>query len=246
MDPFICVSYTSKLWESHWSADAISWDFTSLFFYLQACFLHWTYWNLLGAVAFPACSAPQRRWKITLSSLCFQGIRAAALLSQNWALCCSDSTSLGLISPGVPLHVLTHIKQVTEGTFVRLIHFSSPRWPMCRMSFPFSLQFFLGFVVRDKIMVFNRFWLKYPRPQKKKKKKNHLSSPQDADALFSFTWETLCSPGNLSYSPFSWIHHFFVVFAAFRYTSIIQGRLSGHSRDKIIWDVIKWLHQARR
>lgn len=89
-------------------------DLTRLFFYPQACFLHWTYWNLPGAVASPACSAPQRHWKITLSSLCSQGIKAAALLSQNRALCCSDSTSLGLISPGVSLHVLAHITQVAE------------------------------------------------------------------------------------------------------------------------------------
>lgn len=77
-------------------------------FYPQTCFLHWIYWSLLGAVAFPACSAPLRHWKIALSSLCSRAIKAAALLSQNQTPCCSDSASLRLISPSVSFHLLTH------------------------------------------------------------------------------------------------------------------------------------------
>lgn len=79
------------------------------FFFPQTCFLHWIYWSLLRATAFPECSAPPRHRKIVLSSLRSRGIKASALLSQNQTPCCSDSGSLRLISPGVSFHLLTRI-----------------------------------------------------------------------------------------------------------------------------------------
>lgn len=112
--PTTCVSYTVKLSKAttaqlRWKSSAAKCrghskkcEFTSFVSPPpQACFLLWTCWNLLGAGASPACSAPQRQrhWKITLGSRCSRGVIAAALLSQNQAWCSSDSTSLGLISP---------------------------------------------------------------------------------------------------------------------------------------------------
>lgn len=88
-----------------------------------ACCLHWISWKLVGPAAFPACNAPLRHWKITLSSPFSQGIKAAALLSQNQTPCCSDSTRLWLISPRVSFYLLTRITGRQKSTWQKKVDF---------------------------------------------------------------------------------------------------------------------------
>lgn len=175
--PTTCVSYAVKLSKAtaaqlRWKSSAAKCrghskkcEFTSFVFPPppQACFPLWTCWNLLGAGASPACSAPQRQrhWKITLGSRCSRGVIAAALLSQNQAWCSSDSTSLGLISPQCVLarvgahHIRWWRREPLSNGFTICLPFGIR--PTYISPFSSDFPFLLGIVRSDwKIMVFNR------------------------------------------------------------------------------------------
>lgn len=158
LDPVICVSYTSKCWETHLRAD-LCWNIISgkILGKLKKGFYNFVF---LPTGLLPSLDRlkPARCRSLPSMQCSTKALKNCTQLS---LLPGHQSSSSAEPEPGAVLFwqhqpwahltwcVLARIGANNaggrEGTFVQLIHFSSSRWPMCRMSFPFFSADFAWF-----------------------------------------------------------------------------------------------------